>query len=166
MFFRSKTFLFESTHFDFTFLTRPVIFHSFNRSSINPINVCVRLKAVSSPLGANDKNYSDSSGAMAASNSFMTKVKISVLPSRDVIRSPGVDFTHILHKAFTQADPKSAMKTAKSSVFFAHLGSGHIKAARRTLMKLTTGEFKLVTTVLVYFCVPGKISKIIVLLFV
>jgi len=37
------------------------------------------------------------------------------------------------------ADPKSAKKTVKLSVFFALWGSALVKAAQRTLMKLTPG---------------------------
>jgi len=36
--------------------------------------------------------------------------------------TPGVNFTNILSKAFTHADPKSTKYTAKSTVFFALLG--------------------------------------------
>ena len=49
----------------------------------------------------------------------------------------GVNFTNILRAAFRHADPKSAKKTVRLSSFFALLGSGRIKAARRTLVKLT-----------------------------
>jgi len=35
------------------------------------------------------------------------------------------------------ADPENAKKIVKLLVFFALLGSAHVKAARRTLMKLT-----------------------------
>jgi hypothetical protein len=36
-----------------------------------------------------------------------------------------------------RTDPESAKKTVKLSVFFALLGSAHLKAAHRMLMKLT-----------------------------
>ena len=52
-------------------------------------------------------------------------------------RTPGVNFTNILRAAFTRADPKSAKKTVKLSSFIALLGSARVKAARRTLVKLT-----------------------------
>jgi len=53
--------------------------------------------------------------------------------------TPGVNFTNILHKAFTRADPKSAKKTEEGlNVFFVLLGSTHIKAACK--MKLTPGD--------------------------
>jgi hypothetical protein len=42
-----------------------------------------------------------------------------------------------MHPAFILADPKSAKKTDNLTVFFAPLGSAHLKAARRTLMKFT-----------------------------
>jgi len=38
---------------------------------------------------------------------------------------------------YTHADPKSAKKTVKLSVFFALLGSAGVKAACEMLMKLT-----------------------------
>ena len=52
--------------------------------------------------------------------------------------SPGVNFTNnILRAVFTHADPKSAKKTVKLSRCFVLLGSSHVKAARRMLVKLT-----------------------------
>ena len=39
-------------------------------------------------------------------------------------------------------DPKRAKKTVKLSSFFALLGSGSVKAAHRTLVKLNHGEVK------------------------
>jgi len=47
---------------------------------------------------------------------------------------PGVNFINVLQAAFTSADPKSAKKTVKLSVFFALSGSARVKAGRRTLM--------------------------------
>jgi len=52
----------------------------------------------------------------------------------------GVDFTNILRAAFTCADPKSAKKTVKLNSFIALLVSAHVKAACKTLVKLTLGE--------------------------
>jgi hypothetical protein len=52
----------------------------------------------------------------------------------------GVNFINILHIAFKHADPKSAKKTVKFSVFFAILGSACAKAACRMLVKLTPGS--------------------------
>jgi hypothetical protein len=52
----------------------------------------------------------------------------------------GVNFIKILWKVFTHVDPTSAKKTYKLTVFFALLGSAHVKAVCRTLMKLTAGE--------------------------
>ncbi len=50
----------------------------------------------------------------------------------------GVNFTNIIWAAFfTRAIPKSAKKTDGSTVFFALLGSALVKAAHKTLMKLT-----------------------------
>jgi len=49
----------------------------------------------------------------------------------------GVNFINVLLEAFRLEDPKSAKKTDNLTVFFALLGSASIKAASRTLMKLT-----------------------------
>jgi len=51
--------------------------------------------------------------------------------------APGFNFTNVLRTAFTGTDPKSTKNTAKLSVFFALLGSSPVKAACKTLMKLT-----------------------------
>ncbi len=48
-----------------------------------------------------------------------------------------VDFTNILHEAFTCEDPKSAKNTVKPSVFFALFGSVHIYFT----CKLRIGDF-------------------------
>jgi len=50
---------------------------------------------------------------------------------------PGVNFINVLQAAFTQTDPKSAKELLDLTVFFALLGFLCVKAARRTLMKLT-----------------------------
>jgi len=42
--------------------------------------------------------------------------------------------------SYAHADPESAKNTAKSSVFFALLGSGRVKAVRKMLVKLTPGN--------------------------
>ena len=55
------------------------------------------------------------------------------------LRTTRVNFTNLLRAPFTCADPKSAKKTVKLSSFIALLGSARVKAARRTLVKLTTG---------------------------
>ncbi len=52
---------------------------------------------------------------------------------------PGVNFINVLGAAFTRADPKSAKKDTQVVNFFALLGSVPVKAARKTLMKLTPG---------------------------
>jgi len=58
------------------------------------------------------------------------------------VSGPWVNFTNILRAAFTRADPKSANKQLNLTVFFALLGSARVKAARRTLVKLTqVGQF-------------------------
>jgi hypothetical protein len=56
----------------------------------------------------------------------------------DQFTLPGVNFTNVLQAAFTLADPESAKKLLDLTVFFALLVSASVKAARRTLMKLTT----------------------------
>jgi hypothetical protein len=48
--------------------------------------------------------------------------------------TPGVNFTNILHAAFTCADPKGAKETDGLNVFFAVLGSEYIKAGLKRLM--------------------------------
>jgi hypothetical protein len=52
----------------------------------------------------------------------------------------GIDFTNILHPAFTHVDPKSIKMTDELTVFFALLGSACIKAACEMLMKLRPDE--------------------------
>ena len=54
----------------------------------------------------------------------------------------GVNFTKILRAAFTLADPKSAKKVLNLTVLFALLVSAGVKAAYKTLMKLTPGLIK------------------------
>ena len=55
----------------------------------------------------------------------------------------GVNFTNILRAAITRADPNSAKKTVKLSSFIALLGSSHVKAARKMLVKKTPDEASL-----------------------
>ncbi len=55
--------------------------------------------------------------------------------------TPGVNFINILRAAFLSADPESAKKTDNLTVFFVLLGSASVKAASRTLMKLTPGVY-------------------------
>ncbi len=57
-----------------------------------------------------------------------------------ISRPPGVKFINGLRAAFACAYPKSTKNTAKSSVFFALSGYAVVKAASRTLMKLTPGN--------------------------
>ena len=56
------------------------------------------------------------------------------------VRRLGVNFTNVLRAAFTHANLKSTKKTIRLSSFFALLGSGHVKAAHRMLVKLTPGR--------------------------
>ena len=65
---------------------------------------------------------------------------------------PGVNFTNILQAAFMHADPKSAIKLLNLTVFFALLGSARIKAAHRTLVKMTP-------TVNFFFSSPSEMKK-------
>jgi len=51
----------------------------------------------------------------------------------------GVNFINVLRAAFTRTDPKSVKKTDDLTVFFALLGTAHMKAALKTLVKLTPG---------------------------
>jgi len=54
----------------------------------------------------------------------------------------GVNFINVLHVAFMLTDHKSAKKTVKTLVsFFAFSGSALVKAARKTMVKLTRGLF-------------------------
>ena len=62
---------------------------------------------------------------------------IVVIKNNKSIYWPGFNFTNILRAAFTRADPKSAKKQLNLTVFFALLGSARVKAACRTLVKLT-----------------------------
>ncbi len=48
-----------------------------------------------------------------------------------------VNFINVIQAAFTRADPESTKR--QLSVFFELLGSARVKAAGRTLMKLTPG---------------------------
>jgi len=48
----------------------------------------------------------------------------------------------VLHAAFTLLDPESVKKIDNLTVFFTLLGSGHIKAVHRTLIKMTSGRDK------------------------
>ena len=57
--------------------------------------------------------------------------------SKVVRRRCRFNFINVLRAAFTLAHPKSAKKTVKSSSFFALLRPTSVKAAHRTLMKLT-----------------------------
>jgi hypothetical protein len=51
----------------------------------------------------------------------------------------GINFTNILHKAFTSTDNKSTKKTDSLTEFIAVLGSAHIKAAHKMLVKSAPG---------------------------
>jgi len=49
--------------------------------------------------------------------------------------SPGFNFTKILLAAFTRAYLKSVKKNDDLTVFFALLGSGHVKAVHKMMVK-------------------------------
>jgi len=51
----------------------------------------------------------------------------------------GVNFVNILCAAFASLDPKSSKKIDNLTIFFPLLGSAHVKAAQKTLMKLAPG---------------------------
>jgi len=61
------------------------------------------------------------------------------IPIRVVHERTGVNFINILQSTFANSDPESTKKTDNLTVFFVLSGSVRIKAARRTLMKLTPG---------------------------
>jgi len=54
----------------------------------------------------------------------------------------GLNFINILRTAFMCPDPKSVKKTVKLSIYCTLLGSTSVKAARKTLVKLTPGCVK------------------------
>jgi hypothetical protein len=61
-------------------------------------------------------------------------------PSPDRIQiQPGVNFTNILRTAFSFVDPESVKNTVQLShqYLFTLLGSAHVKAVHRMLMKLS-----------------------------
>jgi len=57
--------------------------------------------------------------------------------TRNQLFTPGVNFTNILHDAFTCADLKSAKKADDLTAFFALFGSAHLKAGCKMLVTLT-----------------------------
>ncbi len=59
--------------------------------------------------------------------------------------APWVNFTNIFFAAYNCAYPKRVKKTDSLTIFFALLGSGHIKASCKLLVKLTP-------------CLPHKFS--------
>ena len=69
---------------------------------------------------------------------------------------PGVNFINVLQATFTCADPEIAKKTVKSSSCFALLGSSSVKAAHRTLMKLTPGWHGMSQVIKLRFWVEHK----------
>ncbi len=52
-------------------------------------------------------------------------------------------FIYILREAFMVIDPESVKKIDNLTVIFTHLGSVHLKAARKMLMKFSPGQFDL-----------------------
>jgi hypothetical protein len=72
------------------------------------------------------------------SNHFDFNIEIILIVATSKLpQIPLVDFINVLQAAFTFADPKSVKKTDFLTVFCALSGSAHVKAAHRTLMKLT-----------------------------
>ena len=61
---------------------------------------------------------------------FIPQLWVSIKEMLEPWMIQGVNFTNVLRTAFMRADPKSAMKLLNLTVFFALLGSAHIKAAR------------------------------------
>ncbi len=74
---------------------------------------------------------------------------------------PGIDFINIVREAFMHTDPKSTKKTDRLTVFFALLGSGRAKAARKMLVKLDPSPQSPSPTVVSYSifdtCKRGKL---------
>ncbi len=56
------------------------------------------------------------------------------------MKRPGVNFIKVLRAAFVRADPKSVKRYWQLNWIFTLLGSAHVKAALRMLMKLTPGR--------------------------
>jgi len=52
----------------------------------------------------------------------------------------GLNFINALHTTFTCAYPTSVKKTVKFSIFFTLSGSKSVKAAHKTLVKLTSDD--------------------------
>jgi len=67
-------------------------------------------------------------------NKWKRSQKINFLTNLSLV---GVNFIKVLWEMFARADPESAKKTVKMSIFIALLGSVSTKAASRMLMKLT-----------------------------
>ncbi len=54
--------------------------------------------------------------------------------------TPGLNFTNVLHTAFTLADPESVKRYLWLNCIFNTLGSMRVKLVRKTLMKLTPDD--------------------------
>jgi len=72
----------------------------------------------------------------------------------DIIKSPGVNFTNVLQKAFKHADTKSSKKTYSFTAFLALLGSVRVKAARKLWVKSTPELIKVFTSSVIPTGVP------------
>jgi len=62
------------------------------------------------------------------------------------LKSSLLNFTNLLHEAFTRTDPKNAKNTVKLSVFFCAFRIYTNKSFRKTLMKLTPDTVATVAT--------------------
>jgi len=71
---------------------------------------------------------------------------------------PGLNFINVLRTAFTLSDPKSVKDTYDLTVFFTLSGSTSVKAAHKTLVKLTPGPI-FSYSFIIQFCSPAASDK-------
>ncbi len=69
----------------------------------------------------------------------------AIAPSCPKVGTPSVNFINALLEVYTHADPETAKKTVKLSVFIVLLGSAHAKAAHKTLMKSAPNRLSLIS---------------------
>ncbi len=105
------------------------------QSGVNFTNILVADFALIGPKSAKQHCWLDCllfvhSGSAHVNAAHRTLMKLT----------PGVNFTNILVADFALIGPKSAKQHCWfDCLLFAHSGSAHVKAAHRTLMKLTPG---------------------------
>jgi len=71
---------------------------------------------------------------------YQHKLLQVIKSSHNSVAPSGVNFINILLEALMRADPKRAKNTVKPSIFSALLGSAHVKALSKMLLKLTPGD--------------------------